>query len=42
MPSPQQREEEIFAAALKHYPAERAIFLNGARHGDPALRERHV
>jgi len=40
MPSPQPREEEIFAAALKRPTAERAIFLEGACHGDAELRAR--
>src|SRR5437867_9400931 len=36
----QQREEALFAAALTKPPAERAIFLDGACHGDAALRTR--
>ncbi len=40
MPTPQQREEAIFAAALERPLAERVAFLDGACHGDPALRQR--
>jgi len=36
----QQREEALFAAALAKPSAERAAFLDGACHGDPALRQR--
>ena len=36
----QQREETLFAAALATSPAERAAFLDGACHADPALRAR--
>ncbi len=36
----QQREEALFAAALAKPPAERASFLDGACHADPALRAR--
>ena len=36
----QQREETLFAAALAKPPAERAAFLDGACHGDAALRAR--
>ena len=36
----QEREEGLFAAALAKPPAERAIFLDGACHGNPALRAR--
>ena len=35
-----QREAVLFAAALERPPAERAAFLDGACHGDPALRAR--
>jgi len=35
-----QREAALFAAALERPPAERAAFLDGACHGDPALRAR--
>ncbi|HUD45500.1 MAG TPA: protein kinase [Candidatus Baltobacteraceae bacterium] len=40
MPSPQNREEVLLAAALGKLPAERASFLDGACYGDPALRQR--
>jgi hypothetical protein len=40
VPSPQYREEVLFAAALDKPPAERAAFLDGACYGDPALRQR--
>ena len=40
MPSPQERETALVAAALAKPPAERATFLDGACHGDPALRQR--
>jgi WD40 repeat protein/tRNA A-37 threonylcarbamoyl transferase component Bud32 len=40
VPSPQNREEVLFAAALGKPPAERASFLDGACYGDPALRQR--
>jgi WD40 repeat protein len=40
VPSPQNREEVLYAAALGKPPAERAIFLDGACYGDPALRLR--
>jgi eukaryotic-like serine/threonine-protein kinase len=40
VPSPQNREEVLFAAALGKPAAERAIFLDGACYGDPALRQR--
>src|SRR5436190_2106965 len=36
----QQREETLFAAALARSPAERAAFLDGACHADPAPRAR--
>ena len=36
----QQREEAMFAAALAKPLAERVAFLDGACHGDPALRTR--
>jgi serine/threonine protein kinase len=36
----QQREETLFAAALAKPPAERAAFLDGSCHADPALRAR--
>ena len=36
----QQREETLFAAALAKPLAERAAFLDGACHGDAALRTR--
>jgi hypothetical protein len=36
----QQREEALFAAALGKPAAERAVFLDGACYGDPALRQR--
>ena len=34
------REEALFQAAIQLAGAERAAFLNGACHGDPALRQR--
>ena len=40
MPSPQNREEVLLAAALAKPPAGRALFLDGACYGDPALRLR--
>jgi len=40
MDNPQQREEELFALALAKPTGERAAFLDGACHGDPALRAR--
>jgi len=40
MDNPQQREEELFALALAKPIGERAAFLDGACHGDPALRVR--
>src|SRR5271156_6030257 len=40
MPSPQNREEALFQAAVQLSSAERASFLNGACLGDPALRQR--
>jgi serine/threonine protein kinase/tetratricopeptide (TPR) repeat protein len=39
-PTPQQREETLFAAALKFPPPERAAFLNGACKDNPPLRQR--
>ena len=36
----QQREEALFEAALAHPPAQRAVFLDGACMGNPALRGR--
>src|SRR5437867_8762421 len=36
----QQREEALFAAALARPASERAAFLDGACHSDPALRQR--
>src|SRR6187397_3145471 len=39
MPAP-QREEALFQAVAQLTGAERAAFLNGACHGDPALRQR--
>jgi WD40 repeat protein len=36
----QQREEALFEAALAHPPAQRAVFLDGACIGNPALRRR--
>ena len=36
----EQREETLFAAALVKSPVERAAFLDGACHGDSALRVR--
>jgi len=35
-----EREEALFAAALQRSASERAAFLDGACHGDAALRER--
>ena len=35
-----QREEALFQAASQLAAPERAVFLNGACHGDPALRQR--
>jgi eukaryotic-like serine/threonine-protein kinase len=35
-----EREEALFAAALQRPSSERAAFLDGACHGDPALRAR--
>src|SRR5436190_14444447 len=40
MPSPQNREEALFEAAVQLTGAERASFLNGACLGDPVLRQR--
>ena len=40
MPSPQERETALFQAAAQLSGAERTVFLNGACHGDPALRQR--
>jgi WD40 repeat protein len=40
VPSPQNREEVLLAAALGRPPAERTSFLEGACFGDPALRQR--
>jgi WD40 repeat protein len=40
VPSPQNREEVLLAAALGKPAGERAIFLDGACLGDPALRQR--
>src|SRR3989441_9574572 len=40
MPTPEQREESFFAAALERPVPERAAFLDGACRGDPALRQR--
>jgi len=40
MPSPQNREEALFQAAVQSTGAERAAFLNGACLGDNALRQR--
>src|SRR5438034_3928845 len=40
MPSPQNREEALFQAAVQLTGAERASFLNGACLGDSALRQR--
>jgi serine/threonine protein kinase len=40
VPTPEQREEAIFNAALERSPAERVAFLDGACHGDPKLRQR--
>ncbi len=39
-PARQQREQALFAAASERPAAERAAFLDGACHGDPALRQR--
>src|SRR5262245_43885891 len=39
-PAPEQREEAIFNAALERSPGERVAFLDGACHGDAALRRR--
>src|SRR6266550_2892800 len=38
-PAP-QREEALFQAVAQLAGTERAAFLNGACHGDPALRQR--
>jgi WD40 repeat protein/DNA/RNA endonuclease YhcR with UshA esterase domain len=40
MPPSNQHEEALFAAALERPASERAPFLDGACHGDPALRQR--
>src|SRR5271154_6316198 len=40
MPSPQNREEALFQAAVQLTGAERAAFLKGACLGDDALRQR--
>ncbi|MCI0538728.1 MAG: serine/threonine-protein kinase [Verrucomicrobiales bacterium] len=40
VPSPQNREEALFQAAVQLTGAERAAFLNGACLGDNALRQR--
>ena len=40
MTSPQKREEALFALALEKPAEKRADFLDGACHGDPALRQR--
>ena len=40
MPKSDPREEGLFAAALKRPASERATFLDGACHGNPALRHR--
>ena len=40
MPSPQDREEELFQAAVQLTGAKRAAFLTGACLGDNALRQR--
>ena len=40
MASPQKREEALFALALEKPAEKRADFLDGACHGDPALRQR--
>ena len=40
MPSPPNREEALFQAAVQLTGAERASFLNGACLGDDALRHR--
>jgi eukaryotic-like serine/threonine-protein kinase len=40
VPSPQNREEVLFAAALGKPAGVRAIFLDGACYGDPGLRQR--
>ena len=39
-PDPIQREQALFAAALEHAPEERSVFLDGACHDDPELRQR--
>ena len=39
-PTPQQREEVLFTAALKRPLSERAAFLDGACQGNAALRQR--
>ena len=40
MPSPQNREAALFVLALEKPAEKRADFLDGACHGDPALRQR--
>jgi WD40 repeat protein/tRNA A-37 threonylcarbamoyl transferase component Bud32 len=40
MSSPQNREEALFTLALEKPVEKRADFLDGACHGDPALRQR--
>jgi eukaryotic-like serine/threonine-protein kinase len=40
MPTPQDREQALFQAAVHLSRAEQAIFLDGACHGDPGLRLR--
>src|SRR5437762_8095395 len=40
MPLSQPREEALFAAALERPLGERGAFLDGACHGDEALRQR--
>ncbi len=40
MPPFNQREEALFAAALERPASERATFLDGACHSNPALRQR--
>ncbi|HWV99604.1 MAG TPA: serine/threonine-protein kinase [Candidatus Acidoferrum sp.] len=40
MPPAQDREQTLFEAAVQLAGAERAGFLNGACHGDPAFRQR--
>src|SRR3954467_2034279 len=40
MSSPEQHEAALFTAALERPPAERAVFLDGACHGDATLRQR--